>query len=337
MASSLSSSVMRPCIAPAREFRASRPSSRAPVGRRGLVRASAAPVEYAGLSQDQVEFMERSRMSKGLPPLLGAGVTPAASPTARSAPAAAPSDGASASSSIKFLYAPISDFAVDQLTPKGPRKNTDWGTPEDFTRALQKGSISVGSWACTEGGWNSPTARPTTEAFYVLSGHGCVTDPDGTQHPFGPGDTVVLPKHWYGRWDIQQRIRKVWLTLDHADVPGAAKTPEVMSLAELQAKVGQLKVRQDALHGSSPAQGGAPMYNVGPTSAGYWTCTPGSWASSKKETEMFFVLEGVFFLTNADGSARRCGPGDTVVLPKGWSGHWDIIETVKKVWFIVKH
>jgi len=44
------------------------------------------------------------------------------------------------------------------------------------------------------------------------------------------------------------------------------------------------------------------------------------------------VLEGVFFLTNTDGTARRCVAGDTVVLPKGWAGMWDVIETVKKVW-----
>jgi len=47
------------------------------------------------------------------------------------------------------------------------------------------------------------------------------------------------------------------------------------------------------------------------------------------------LCPGLFFLTNADGSARRCGPGDTVVLPKGWSGHWDIIEAVKKVWVVL--
>ena len=47
------------------------------------------------------------------------------------------------------------------------------------------------------------------------------------------------------------------------------------------------------------------------------------------------LCPGLFFLTNTDGSARRCGPGDTVVLPKGWSGHWDIIEAVKKVWVVL--
>ena len=29
-------------------------------------------------------------------------------------------------------------------------------------------------------------------------------------------------------------------------------------------------------------------------------------------------VDGVFFLTNPDGSARRCTACDTVVLPKGW-------------------
>ena len=56
------------------------------------------------------------------------------------------------------------------------------------------GAASCGSWACTPGGWDSPNARPSTEWFYVLSGRGAVTDPDGTPHPFGPGDVVVLPK-----------------------------------------------------------------------------------------------------------------------------------------------
>ena len=30
----------------------------------------------------------------------------------------------------------------------------------------------------------------------------CVTDPDGTRHPFVEGDTVVLPMGWFGRWEV---------------------------------------------------------------------------------------------------------------------------------------
>jgi uncharacterized cupin superfamily protein len=50
---------------------------------------------------------------------------------------------------------------------------------------------------------------------------------------------------------------------------------------------------------------------------------------------VFHVLEGVCFLTNSDGSSRRIASGDTVVLPKGWSGRWDVIETIRKVFVVV--
>lgn len=335
MGPSLSPAVARPSPAGLLGRRLnSRRAPAAPSSRRMVTapRAAALPAEYQGLGQTQIEFMERSRVAKGLPPLMGAAVAPSGTNTNGAPPPAAETVAPEAT---QFIHAPMSHFAINQLTPKGPRKNVDWGAPEDFSRALLKGTMSVGSWACTEGGWDSPSRRPTTEAFYVLTGQGCVTDPDGTKHPFGPGDLVVLPKHWYGRWDIPQRIHKVFLTYDHPDVPGAAPTPVVVPLAQLQASAGGGTVRKDALHGA-PAQAGESMYDVGPTSVGYWKCSPGSWKSTKRESEVFFVLEGVFFLTNADGSARRCGPGDTVVLPKGWSGHWDIVETVKKVWFIIK-
>ena len=34
---------------------------------------------------------------------------------------------------------------------------------------------------------------------------------------------------------------------------------------------------------------------------------------------------------HVDGSAIRCLAGDTVVLPEGWSGRWDVIESLKAV------
>lgn len=94
-----------------------------------------------------------------------------------------------------FSHAALSYFSLDKLTPKGPRKNADVGNPADSTRSLANvGKVSVGSWSCTDGGWDSPAMRATTEVFYVFTGEGCVTDTDGTKHEFGPGDTVILPK-----------------------------------------------------------------------------------------------------------------------------------------------
>jgi len=250
-------------------------------------------------------------------------------------------NGACEGAAVTFSHAPLTYFALDKLTPKGPRKNADVGQPHDATRPLVKvGSVSSGSWWCAEGGWPSPALRATTEVFFVFSGRGCVTDLDGARHEFGVGDTVVLPKGWSGRWDIMEPIHKVWFVHDHPDVeetssPIRAVITPYITLAKQQSLTPQ-GVRTDAIHGS-PSTASLTIYDKGPTEVGCWTCTPGSFrVVNRATTECFHVLEGVFFITNADGNARRCLAGDTVVLPKGWSGHWDVIETVRKLWVVVE-
>jgi uncharacterized cupin superfamily protein len=243
---------------------------------------------------------------------------------------------------VAFVHAPFSHFAVDRLAAKGPRRDPDAGQPHDATRPLTSvGPVSAGSWWCSEGGWPSPTQRTTTEVFFVFAGRGCVTDLDGTRHEFGPGDTVVLPKGWSGRWDIAEPIHKVWFVHDHPNIEETSSPIRavITHYSNLIAPeyLTQHGVRPDALSGSAPSTASRTIYDVGPTEVGYWTCTPGSFpVSERAATECFHVLGGVFFLTNAaDGSARRCVAGDTVVLPRGWTGYWDVIETAKKLWVVV--
>jgi len=256
------------------------------------------------------------------------------------APTAAPEQ-----SSIEFQHAARSFFAEHRLAPKGSRRSqgglVDVGEPHDFSRPLAKdgegkvakwSGASAGSWACTSGGWDSPKLRPTTEVFLVLDGQGCVTDADGVAHPFGPGDVVVLPKRWYGRWDITQHIHKIWVVHDHPDVEIDGVVRAVVAPVPQTAPAAMAPVIDGALY-EAPAHTAQSIYSVGPTRVGFLSCTTGSFVVSERTTaEFFFVVDGEFFLTNLDGSARRCVAGDTVVLPKGWAGRWDIIEPVTKVW-----
>jgi len=242
---------------------------------------------------------------------------------------AAEQENVAFSQNVAFYHAPLSFFALDRLTPKGPRKNADVGDPADATRALAKfGSASAGSWHCTEGGWDSPAKRGTTEVFYVLVGEGCVTDIDGTKHAFGAGDTVVLPKGWSGRWDVTKAIHKVWIVHDHPDVEDAANP--IRAVVSPTKAPTELSAQANAIHGL-PESAIHQIYDVGPTTAGFWASSPGSFRFDRSTTEWLHVLEGTFFLTNADGSAQRCTAGDTVLLPKGWCGLADVIETVKAV------
>lgn len=240
---------------------------------------------------------------------------------------------------MDFMHEPLSFFAVDQLVAKGSRASqgglVDIGEPYDFTRPLVQGGkwsgASVGSWACTPGGWESPKLRPTTEVFLVLDGEGCVTDADGVAHPFGAGDVVVLPKKWHGRWDITSFIHKIWVVQDHPDIRNDDVVRAVVAPLPNFAP-GDLAPVVTALH-EAPAHVSHTIYDTPCTSVGFVSCGPGNFAIAPRTTaECFMVVDGTFFLTNIDGSARKCTSGDTVVLPKGWAGEWNIIEPVRKVW-----
>lgn len=288
--------------------------------------SSAALMVSLSSSEDYLSTLSTVQISSGP-------ITMAPSPTTISAAA-----GASASTS--FVHAPLSYFALDQLEAKGPRANADVGQPHDATRPLVKGTTSVGSWWCAAGGWPSPALRATTEVFFVFDGRGCLTDLDGMRHEFGPGDTVILPKGWSGRWDVLQDIHKVWVVVDHPNIEETSSPIRAVIVPYNSLDPQYLTpqgVRSDATHGA-PTTASKTVYDVGPTEVGCWTCTPGSFPvdSPRTTTEAFHVLEGVFFLTNADGSARRCVAGDTVKVPKSWTGYWDIIETVRKLWVVVE-
>lgn len=78
-----------------------------------------------------------------------------------------------------------------------------------------------------------------------------------------------------------------------------------------------------AEHGTPPAQ------------VGVWECTPGGWTiTDRPDTETMVLLAGRIRITDADGTEHALGAGDSFVLPKGWSGRWDVLETVRKLYVI---
>ena len=106
-------------------------------------------------------------------------------------------------------------FDTEELT-QVTHPNADVGNPLESYRTLadkillpNELFVSCGSGTCSQGGWPSKEPTPTTQIFYTLDGFGCLTDMDGKRHYFGPGDTVLVPKNWAGRWDVAEHLHKV--------------------------------------------------------------------------------------------------------------------------------
>lgn len=69
---------------------------------------------------------------------------------------------------------------------------------------------------------------------------------------------------------------------------------------------------------------------------GVWECQPGGWpVVNRPDTEFTYILSGRALLTD-DSSGQEIGisSGDLVILPPGWTGRWDILEPVRKVYAI---
>jgi uncharacterized protein len=71
--------------------------------------------------------------------------------------------------------------------------------------------------------------------------------------------------------------------------------------------------------------------------AGVWQCTPGGWDTvDRPASEAMIFLEGRARITPLGGEPVVFQAGDTFVLPKGWNGRWQVLETVRKFFVEVK-
>ena len=71
--------------------------------------------------------------------------------------------------------------------------------------------------------------------------------------------------------------------------------------------------------------------------AGVWECTPGGFpVVNRPSTETVLILKGKGTITNADGSKVELTPGTWHTLPTGWTGRWDIEETLRKLYVITR-
>jgi uncharacterized protein len=69
---------------------------------------------------------------------------------------------------------------------------------------------------------------------------------------------------------------------------------------------------------------------------GVWECTPGVFTARRDGyTEVCQLLSGRVTITVDGGEPVTLTAGDTLVMPSGWVGTWDVHETVRKVYVTI--
>ena len=64
--------------------------------------------------------------------------------------------------------------------------------------------------------------------------------------------------------------------------------------------------------------------------AGTWTSTPGRRPAFGGREELCTPLSGRVRLVPEEGEAREFGPGESFLIPEGFRGDWEVLETAVK-------
>lgn len=74
----------------------------------------------------------------------------------------------------------------------------------------------------------------------------------------------------------------------------------------------------------------------GGASTGFWECTAGTFTSAREGyAEVCQIVSGRVTIHTDGADAFELVAGDTVVLPDGWHGSWEIHEPVRKLYVII--
>ena len=90
----------------------------------------------------------------------------------------------------------------------------------------------------------------------------------------------------------------------------------------------------DEATGAPMATHGVELWAQGTASAGIWQCAPGPSHWVLDTNEVIYLVAGRMTVTPDGGASKEIGVGDIAVFPLGWSGTWEIHETVRKVYSI---
>ncbi|NQD37102.1 DUF861 domain-containing protein [Permianibacter sp. IMCC34836] len=86
----------------------------------------------------------------------------------------------------------------------------------------------------------------------------------------------------------------------------------------------------------TPEQTVANHYSddTGQFHAGEWTGEPGTWRVSYTEHEFCYVTRGRIAITDAAGVQTTVGAGDAFIIPAGFKGVWQVVESAHKYYVI---
>jgi len=114
----------------------------------------------------------------------------------------------------------------------------------------------------------------------------------------------------------------------------ASPVPTHLLADAATAELGDWGRLQEATEERMDAREFALWAGEGGAEVGVWECTPGPSRWVQDQDEFAYIISGSVTVTADGGGPARLGPGDVLLVPKGWTGTWDIHETLRKAYVV---
>lgn len=112
---------------------------------------------------------------------------------------------------FKMRADPVGEKVQSNLIPKSSFTTDDTSeTTVPFYRA-EDGSVTAGIWECAPCKLEIE-AYPVDEMMTIISGSLTITNADGVEETFGPGEFVFASKGSGMVWHITERLKKYFMT-----------------------------------------------------------------------------------------------------------------------------
>ena len=232
---------------------------------------------------------------------------------------------------------------VLESIPAWPEEMVLSGTNQHWQKVLHEGEFVVALYEAMPAVIDISEPYPYDEYVRVLEGSVVLTSSQGERQSYEAGDAFLVPAGWTGTWEMPTRFRELIIidtkgweavesmiaTLFGVDAESSTDQTTVLPLLTASLKQAPLEdlppwPKEVVLSGAN--EHGQKVLHSGNVVAALY----GAEAARLSVGEPFpydeyvLVLAGEVTLTSDAGQSQTFGEGDSFLVPKGWTGIWDM-------------
>ncbi len=236
----------------------------------------------------------------------------------------------------------LQETALESI-PAWPEEMVLSGTNQHWQKVLHEGEFVVALYEAMPAVIDISEPYPYDEYVRVLEGSVVLTSSQGERQSYEAGDAFLVPVGWTGTWEMPTRFRELIIidrkgweavetmiaTLFGADPESSTGQTSVLPLLTASLKKAPLDDLppwpQEVVLSGANKHGQKVLHSGNVVAALY-----GAEAARLSVSEPFpydeyvLVLSGEVTLTSEAGQSQTFGAGDSFLVPKGWTGIWDM-------------